>query len=40
VVRKQKGAKNRIGFEVNDLEATIVYFHKRGLQVAEGYPKV
>jgi methylmalonyl-CoA/ethylmalonyl-CoA epimerase len=40
IVRKQKGAINHICFEVDDLEEAIGYFRKRGLQVAEGYPKV
>ena len=39
VVRKQKGAINHICFEVDDIEASIKSFEKKGARLVEGYPK-
>jgi methylmalonyl-CoA/ethylmalonyl-CoA epimerase len=39
VVRKQKGAINHICFEVDDIEASIKNFEKKGARLVEGYPK-
>lgn len=39
IVRRQKGALNHICFEVDNLEEAIKCFEKRGLTIAEGYPR-
>ncbi len=39
LVRSQKGAINHICLEVDDLEATIREFEKKGAKVAPGFPK-
>jgi methylmalonyl-CoA epimerase len=39
VVRSQKGAINHLCFEVNDLAACIRDFEKKGVKLADGFPR-